>query len=400
MFKTLPRLTVASLIGLALSTLLVHAQGDLTPPGPPAPTFKTLQQVEPRIPVDAAHTPGDADSYYKITKPGSYYLTDNVNVLIRVGEAKQTAIEIASSDVVLDLGGFRVNGNGAKVSVHGVNVSSSYRNITVRNGVIRDCGYNGVNAGTAQACTFEKLALENNGTNGIVTGDHCAVRECLASNNGSMGISVGSYSTVTDSQARGNPKAGINATYWCVISRCTAADATSGDGIAAESYCVVDHCSVNNAYQWGIRTVQRANISDCTVANAGHVDQNGVSGGVVLHYAGILRHSSISSCRVGVEILGSSDGGGSVVQECEIDSNTGGGIDILSGGNRIDGNLIGYNAGPCIRTHEGGNIIVRNHFIGTAPSLGGNDMVGPTIKGTGTISGLANGSSPWANFQQ
>jgi len=62
-----------------VATVLWVNAGDLNPPpGPVASTMKTLSEVEPRIAVNSINTPGDADSLFKITQPGSYYLTGNI----------------------------------------------------------------------------------------------------------------------------------------------------------------------------------------------------------------------------------------------------------------------------------------------------------------------------------
>src|SRR4029079_14214982 len=96
-----PLILLAVLAIAAISALL--AQGPLTPPGAPAPTMKTLDEVEPRIAVNSTNTPGDADSLDKITQPGSYYLTGNIT-----GVFGKMGIEIAANGVTIDLMGFEM----------------------------------------------------------------------------------------------------------------------------------------------------------------------------------------------------------------------------------------------------------------------------------------------------
>jgi hypothetical protein len=63
---------LALLATFSLQPSALLAQGSLTPPGAPAPTMKTLAQIEPRTPIAAAP--------FTISAPGSYYLTTNLTV--------------------------------------------------------------------------------------------------------------------------------------------------------------------------------------------------------------------------------------------------------------------------------------------------------------------------------
>lgn len=400
---------IARLIYSCLANLLfvgaTFGQGDLNPAGPPGPTFKTLQQIEPRVPIDNTHTPGDANSIYKITSPGSYYLTGNITLAGRPGTILQHAIEVTSSGVTIDLCGFRIAGGGVNASLDGISCASNLKTITVKNGSIINCGHSGIQAGGVSCSSFSDLCLDSNNDSGLVAGDEVNVRNCRATSNGTNGIVVGSFSSIVECHARSNPKIGISAASRSIISKCSAGDTTSGDGIVGDSYCIVDHCTSYKAYSWGIRTLQRTLVTDCVVDSCGHPDQNGVSGGILLHFAGQVKNCTISGSLVGIEILGSSDGGGCLVANNQIDSNTGGGIDVLSGGNRIENNTFCCNGGPAIRTHEPGNFIVGNHAVGNNGAandyvLGGNDVVGPVVTGKGNISTLTGGANPWANFQQ
>jgi hypothetical protein len=87
------------LLSVITGTLpLLQAQGPLAPSGAPAPSMKSLGQVEPRIAVQSLAVAPP----YTISQPGSYYLTGNITV------ASGNAININASDVSLDLMGFTI----------------------------------------------------------------------------------------------------------------------------------------------------------------------------------------------------------------------------------------------------------------------------------------------------
>ena len=69
----------AACVPLLVVLCVFRAEAQLDPPvGPITSTFKTLTEVEPRIAINATNTPGDADSIYIISQPGSYYMTGNI----------------------------------------------------------------------------------------------------------------------------------------------------------------------------------------------------------------------------------------------------------------------------------------------------------------------------------
>ncbi|MBS0657704.1 MAG: hypothetical protein JSR82_05580 [Verrucomicrobia bacterium] len=150
------RLASASL--LALATLLVFAprlgaQGSLTPAGGPAPTGRTLDQLEPRTPI-----PASGPFPYLITQRGSYYLTGNVSV------ASGNAIVIQTSDVNLDLGGFTIASTSGTLSGNAILLDTgAANNISIANGFIRGTtiyntisnAYSGGGFGVGIASTFQ-----------------------------------------------------------------------------------------------------------------------------------------------------------------------------------------------------------------------------------------------------
>jgi hypothetical protein len=116
------------LAALALPAL-AFAQGALTPPpGAPAPTMKTLDQIEPRIPIGQV---GGSSELIVIAEPGSYVLQGNVSV------TGGDAIAITAGNVTLDLNGFMLSSFEETPSGTAIAINDRLKNITIRNGHIR-----------------------------------------------------------------------------------------------------------------------------------------------------------------------------------------------------------------------------------------------------------------------
>jgi hypothetical protein len=231
---------------LALNSAVLA--GPLDPPGGPvAGTMKPLDQVEPRIAINAVNTPGDADSLFRIAEPGSYYLTGNVD-----GAPGKIGIEIAASGVTLDLGGFCLDGdvNGIIPSLDGVRVSVLRTSITVRNGAVRNWGEDGIDLVSAQSGNVEDVMVDANSDHGIVVGPACTVERCGSSDNGGDGIRLasggGTARECTSSFNTGDGFRLIGAGSRVVA--CTA-HTNSGDGIQVDVAGVIqDNVCTSNGY--------------------------------------------------------------------------------------------------------------------------------------------------------
>src|SRR5438270_7071705 len=146
---TIRVVTAAAFLSLPLS---VFPQGSLTPPGPPAPTMKKLDEVEPRTNLQASPAPAGVDTsnanYQSvINQPGSYYLAANLLV------TKTNGIQINAEGVTLDLNGFQVSRDSA--SGKGIEITSSSDHVTVRNGTVKGFA-RGIDSGS-KACAVRDL---------------------------------------------------------------------------------------------------------------------------------------------------------------------------------------------------------------------------------------------------
>ena len=199
--RSLAAVVLLSTFNSQLST--AHAQGLLTPPGAPAPTMKTLAQIEPRTPISSLP--------YTVSQPGSYYFTTNLTETVIGG-----GILIISGNVTLDLNGFTLAGVNSD-KTNGITISGSLANITVRNGSISGWGGAGVDgylfAPNSINELFEHLSVSGNNGNGISASHGSLIHDCLSFGNVAGGASGGGLVTyggvIRDCVSRGNSYYGI-----------------------------------------------------------------------------------------------------------------------------------------------------------------------------------------------
>lgn len=238
-----PSMLVLAAAGASGFTALVVA-GPLDPPaGPVSGSFKTLQQVEPRIPLSDTTTPGNASFVYRITEPGSYCLTGNIQ-----GTVNKGGIEIAASGVTIDLNGFEVVGAGAQAGIRAL--SSSYTDATVHSGTVRNWGGNGVDLNNISGSQVRDVTVADCGGYGIGINGGGLVSGCIASGNGSTGIRALNGSRAENCTSRANTGQGFYVTGASTITGCVSTS-NVWHGIEVGGDCVVTRNQVSNAGQGG-----------------------------------------------------------------------------------------------------------------------------------------------------
>ncbi len=325
---------VLALLVVAALTGVVHG-GPLDPPASvPAPTMKTLQQVEPRTPIESLP--------FTISTSGSYYLTGNLT-----GSVGPNGITISVDNVTLDLRGFALIGPGGTGSELGV-FASGY-NTTIRNGTVRDWAGAGVLLnGTATINVnnrVEDLKVHHNGfspTNsanwGIVAnGAGTVITGCTASSNGNGGLTGGGI------QILGGE-----------VTGCASIN-NLGYGIRAQNATVTD-CTANGNVI-GINAIQSL-INNCT-ANLNTAD--GISVGP---YADIEGNHANFNGSAGIHATSVS----SRLEDNDSSVNGAGGIKVDVAGNAIVKNSASANAGPGNYSIVAGNTVGAIGAVGTPPT--------------------------------
>ncbi len=230
------------------ATPLAHAQGPLIPPGAPGATMRSLDQIEPRVPL-VSGSPGvavTANGNITINQAGSYVLTGNLSPTAGNG------ITISAGNVSVDLRGFAVDSNNAG----GTAIFSGQNNVSITNGTINRWTSRGLDL-SGTGVRVSNITISNTGERAMSIAGRGAVIESCTVHTCASGIEA-------DNSAPDNAVVtrcsvyGINSSTLLSVSGITAGTVTD---------CNVRQVNNSNASATQIRGIDAVLVTNCQVAD-------------------------------------------------------------------------------------------------------------------------------------
>jgi parallel beta-helix repeat protein len=367
-----------------VSTAALLTAGPLDPPsGAIAPSYKTLNEVEPRIPITLATAPGDADSHFRITKPGSYYLTDSL-----AASSTKSAIEIAASNVSIDLNGYTLS-SLSNLAVIRLSLADQ-RNISICNGFIRNSPGAGIDIAPVPLGGLDTVGgiisnvlIEGTTGGGFFLGSRVTVENCTATATGGDGFDAGVGSMFSGCVSSSNAGYGFDFAGAIAVESCIAFSNTS-DGMNGSTGSIVNSVATSNT-GYGFR-FSGATLTSCTATNNGSngfylndstatqcvangndkgftilsgtvhscTAENNTTDGIGAAHASVIDSSTNGNGAAGISMSAYCN-----IRDNRASGNTGPGILVSGSNNTIEGNRSNNNQYG-IRVTGTRNLIIRN----------------------------------------
>lgn len=393
--------TIVVLSLLGIGTAAVVFAGPLSPPsGPVASTYKTLTEVEPRIAISAVNTPGDNDaspSLFKITQPGSYYLTGSI-----VGVSGKSGIEIAASGVSIDLNGFDIQGVSGSLAGVRMNAGSAYSAVEVRNGSVRGWGQSGVDLqSTGTGARIESVRTTDNFGVGLqVLIKSAVITSCVSSGNLSAGIAVSDNATLDALTSSDNGGNGVIGGANVSIRGATLAT-NSGAAIQLGDLARVESSILRCAQGTTAIVGSRAHVTGCSVYSVPGASTVGLQAGVASRisgnnfYSGGTALKAQSASHIESNLFDNSAG----------QSGAGTAVSFLSASVVRNNQVVSYNVG--FHTAGNGSIVTGNVSRGCilGYDVAANNRYGAIVQlgaasaaGTSPAASTMTTTDPFANF--
>ncbi len=303
-------------VGIAIVAMLATGVrgGPLDPPGPVASTQSNIIFQ----PASCANFP------IVLSAPGSYRLGSNIT-----GCAAKDGIQITTSNVTLDLGGFSVIGvPGSRAGIKNVGANGQQ---SILNGRVQQWGDNGIDLTGSTTAQIDHLVATNNAHDGVVIDQMSAIMNTTASNNLNVGIrALGINNRITSCQADSNTIYGIRLVGAGNVVEDCAVGNNGAYGIVAANISRIVRNHVHNNAETGIIAGDTSTVEDNSVAwNGGHgiicgpnrcsvrgnsATANGAGGIIVSGGMGVIEgNHALANLSYGIEVGDTSPGYPNVV---------------------------------------------------------------------------------------
>ncbi len=176
-----------------------------------------------------------------LSDPGTYRLSGNLDVTAFPSPEHISVIEVAASDVTIDLAGFSILGGCYYIGCptgtgRGIYRSTSDARTRVFGGTVTGMGGTGIELG--QGAIVRDVIVHRGYGDAITLGAHGSVSDCIVSLNSGQGISVGAGASIEGNVVIKNGSFGIGLDRGAVRGNVVSENA--GTGISCGEECVAE----------------------------------------------------------------------------------------------------------------------------------------------------------------